>query len=52
MLASKPKKKSKVDPTQTATELNELGLPPSTSDLAELFEADSEGTGMFKHLLT
>ncbi|XP_057300384.1 early endosome antigen 1-like [Hydractinia symbiolongicarpus] len=45
MLASKPKKKSKVDPTQTATELNELGLPPSTSDLAELFEADSEGTG-------
>ena len=45
--AVKTKKKSKVDPLleENETELNDLGPPPSTADLSELFEADSENAG-------
>ena len=52
VLAARPKKKkSKIDPG-LETELNELGPPPSTSDLGELFETDVERpSGIYKKIL-
>ena len=48
MLAARPikKKTSKVDPIpEHETELNDLGPPPSSSDLRELFETYVERPG-------
>lgn len=47
MMASKVKKRGKVDPAFDDVELDELGPPPSTSDLGELFEAERPGMKYF-----